>query len=178
MAGRRLSPPRRRGPTGVFALNTLTYLQSEREIVEAGDDVVSRATRTLDIFDRDLSGFGYALPSRVEKLHAFLLMNRSNQVRIAVQRTDFLLARCPSLCNLLRYFSHAVTVRQTLPEIEHLADAFIVADGMHVVHRIHHAHSRGKVALDWEEEASPFATRFSEVWALCDRAISPTPLGL
>lgn len=142
------------------------------------DRLVLAARRQICIFDRDLAGAGFNDPDRSEALRRFLLMGRDNRLRIVLHDTAALPRREPRLMNLLRQFSHAISIHETEREARSLYDGIMVADAVHYVHRFHFDHPRGTWGLDQPERAQALSRRFEEIWQASRPALAATTLGL
>ena len=148
------------------------------ESQSAIDEVIAVAGRTLRIFDITLSGRGYNLPQRMERLRSFLVAGRAHRILIALHDTDPLERECPRLLALLRQFPMSIEIHRTLAQARKAMDPFIVADDHSVWHQLHHEQPRAIVALHSPADAMPIAQRFDEIWELSEPAVSATTLGL
>lgn len=142
------------------------------------DRLVTRARRTIRVFDRELDGAGFNDASRFEVLRNFLLNSRDNRLQIVLHDVGPLQRDCPRLLLLLRQFSHAVSIHQTNPEARGVYDGIILADDAHYVHRFHFDHPRGEWVLNDIPRTQAMARRFEEIWAASAAALSATTLGL
>lgn len=148
------------------------------ELSQSIDEIIANATQRIAIFDRDLLEGGYNSAQRFNRLKIFLLGNRRNRLAIALHRSDHLERDCPRVMILLRQFPHAVDVHRTLPEAQRVQDGFIIADGLHYLHRFHFDHPRGQKALHDESGAGQLQRRFDEIWTYTEPAAGATVLGL
>ena len=153
-------------------------LRGTVEISLSIDEIIALATRRIVIFDRDLAAGGYNTPQRFNRLKIFLLSNRRNRIDIALHKSENLERDCARMMILLRQFSHAVSVRRTLPEAQRVQDGFVVADGIHFVHRFHFDHPLAQRAFNDESGAGNLQRRFDEIWDYTEPATSATVLGL
>jgi len=154
-----------------------THIESNIEYEAALDAVIAKATRRLRMFDRKL-GRGFDTPGRQDALLRFLLANRANRCQIVLHEAENLSRDCPRLTSLLRRFSHAISVHQTLPEARGAYDPFAIADEQHFVHRFHYDATRGLLALDDPHAAGPLVERFGEILDASQPAAAPTTLGI
>lgn len=154
-----------------------TRIESNGDYEAALDTVIGKATRRLRLFDRTL-GRSFDNPRRQEALRRFLLANRANRCEIVLHEVENLGRDCPRLTNLLRQFSHAISIHQTLPDAHGACDPFAIADEQHFVHRFHYDDTRGLLALDDPHAASPLLERFAEILAVSVPVAAPTTLGL
>ena len=142
------------------------------------DEIISAAQRRIVIFDRDLTDGGYNSALRFNRLKVFLLSDRRNRIDIALHQSENLERDCTRVMVLLRQFPYAIRIRRTLPEAQRIQDGFIVADGIHYVHRFHFDHPRALLSLHDESGGSLFQRRFEEIWNYSEPAATATVLGL
>lgn len=152
-------------------------LEGNLEYEQALDALFARPGRKLMIFDR-LLGTAYNSTARYDLLRRFLLASRARTIQIVLHDTSNLERDCPRLVNLLRDFSHAVTIQQTEPQAKGVYDPFAVMDERDYVHRFHYDDTRGLLGFDDPHEARGFVQRFEELWEASTPASSGTTLGL
>src|SRR5206468_4004750 len=87
-------------------------LEGNLEYETALDTLFARHGRKLRIFERQL-GAGYNATERHDLLRHFLLASRTRTIQIVLHDPSNLQRDCPRLINLLRQFSHAVTIHAT-----------------------------------------------------------------
>jgi hypothetical protein len=148
------------------------------ESLQAIDQVVAAAQRTLRIFDISLSNRGFNSPARADLLREFLVRGRSHRVLIALHETNLLERDNARLLTLLRQFPMSIEIHRTLAQARNAMDPFIVADDHSVWHQLHYEQPRAIVAIHSPEDAAPIAQRFDEIWDLSEPAVSATTLGL
>jgi len=148
------------------------------ESLEAIDEVIAAAERTLRIFDVSLSNRGFNSPARSAALREFLVRGRSHRILIALHETDLLERENPRLLTLLRQFPMSIEIHRTLAQARNANDPFVLADDHSVWHQLHYEQPRAMVALHSPQDAMPIAQRFSEIWDLSEPAVSATALGL
>jgi hypothetical protein len=159
-------------------LPNIKPLRGMVEISLAIDDVIALATRRIVIFDRDLAEGGYNSSQRFNRLKIFLLSNRRNRIDIALHKSEHLERDCARMLILLRQFPHAISIHRTLPEAQRVHDGFVVADGIHFVHRFHFDHALAQRAFHDESGGGILQRRFDEIWEYTEPAASATILGL
>jgi hypothetical protein len=152
-------------------------VQGNREYEEAIDIVLARPQRTLRIFDRHL-GSGYNSVQRYELLRDFLQRSRANRLYLVLHDASGLTRDCPRIINLLRQFSHAVTVHETEGQGKRACDPIALADERDYLHRFHYDDTRALLALDDPQGAHGLLQRFQEIWEASVPAVSATTLGL
>jgi hypothetical protein len=79
---------------------------------------------------------------------------------------------------LVRAFSHAVTIHETQQQAKGVYDPFVVADDMHSVRLFHFDTLRGLHAKNDPIEASALVERFEEIWEVSTPAVTANTLGL
>ena len=154
-----------------------THIESNSAYEAALDTLIGKATRRLRIFDRTL-GRTFDTPQRYERLRHFLLAHRTNRLQIVLHDAQNVSRDCPRLARLLRDFSHAISIHETLPEAHGVYDPFTIADDRHFAHRFHYEDARGLLALDDPHGAGSFVERFTEIFDASFPAVAPTTLGL
>lgn len=153
-------------------------LKTIREQVTAIDELIALARLRIRVFDQDLSQTGWNQPARVELLTAFLGGTRGRRLDIIVHDTTYLESACPRLLNLLRTYSHAVTIYRTGTEARLATDPLLIVDDRHYLHRFHFAQPRSAMGIEQPEQTQPLANRFEEIWATGEPGINATVLGL
>ena len=148
------------------------------ESLEAMDEVISVAERTIRIFDISLSNRGFNSPARAAALREFLVRGRSHRILIALHETELLERENPRLLTLLRQFPMSIEIHRTLAQARNATDPFILADDHSVWHQLHVEQPRAVVALHSPADTLPIAQRFEEIWELSEPAVSATTLGL
>jgi hypothetical protein len=146
--------------------------------LEAIDQVVAVAERTLRIFDISLSNRGFNTPKRADALRQFLVRGRSHRILIALHETDLLERENPRLLTLLRQFPMSIEIHRTLAQARSATDPCVIADDHSVWHQLHYEQPRAMVALHSPPDTLPIAQRFDEIWDLSEPAVSATTLGL
>ncbi len=148
------------------------------ELSLAIDEIIAAAARRIVIFDRDLAEGGYNTAQRFNRLKVFLLSNRRNRIDIALHKTDNLERDCTRMMILLRQFPDAISIHHTLPEAKRVHDGFVIADGIHYVHRFHFDRPRAQLAFNDESNAGLLQRRFDEIWGYTEPTAAATILGL
>jgi hypothetical protein len=148
------------------------------ESLEAMDEVISVAERTIRIFDISLSNRGFNSPARAAALREFLVRGRSHRILIALHETELLERENPRLLTLLRQFPMSIEIHRTLAQARNATDPFVLADDHSVWHQLHVEQPRAVVALHSPADTLPIAQRFEEIWELSEPAVSATTLGL
>lgn len=153
-------------------------LHGEQLFEKAIDLITSHAQRELLIFDANLARGGYGSVQRAELLQNFLARGHGNRLTILLHDTDHLAHRCPRLMQLLKIYSHAVTVHRTGEEAQVAQDSFVLADGLHYLHRFHVDHARFRYGLNDPVAVHPLQERFGQIMETSTQGLSATTLGL
>jgi hypothetical protein len=153
-------------------------LEGPLEYEQAIDTIIQQAGHQLRIFDYNLRNEGYNSPQRFELLQKFLLASRTNTLVIVLHDIRYLSSECPRMMNLIRQFSHAISVYQTTAEARVATDPFIIADDAHFLHRFHYDHPRAALSLNDKDAALDLIRRFNEIQELSEPAAPATTLGL
>ncbi len=153
-------------------------LEGPQEYEQAIDAIIQQASHQLRIFDYDLKNEGYNSLQRFDLLQSFLLASRANHLVIVLHDTRYLTSECPRMMNLVRQFSHAISIYQTTTEARVATDPFIIADDAHFLHRFHYDHPRAALSLNDKDAALDLIRRFNEILELSEPAAPPTTLGL
>ena len=148
------------------------------ESLEAMDEVISVAERTIRIFDISLSNRGFNSPARAAALREFLVRGRSHRILIALHETELLERESPRLLTLLRQFPMSIEIHRTLAQARNATDPFVLADDHSVWHQLHVEQPRAVAAVHSPADTLPIAQRFEEIWELSEPAVSATTLGL
>ena len=152
-------------------------IEGMAQLDECLDTLFARPGRRLRIFDRQL-GAAYNRTHRNDLLRSFLLASRSNRLQLVLHDTSNLQRDCPRLLDLLRRFSHSISIHETDSQAKGVYDPFAVLDERDYVHRFHYDDTRGLLGLDDPQEALTFVHRFEEIWEASAPAVSATTLGL
>lgn len=148
------------------------------EQIAAIDELIALARQRIRVFDQDLSQTGWSQAVRVERLAAFLGGRRGRRLDVIVHDTGYLESACPRMLNLLRTYSHAMTIYRTGTEARLATDPLLIVDDQHYLHRFHFAQPRSTMGIAQPEQTQPLASRFEEIWATGEPGINATVLGL
>ncbi|MFN0040896.1 MAG: hypothetical protein ACKVP2_15390 [Burkholderiales bacterium] len=154
-----------------------TPILGDSEFHKAIDDILETASRSVRIFERSL-GREYNSPHRVDALRRYLLASRRNRLLIVLHDASTMDRNCPRLLLLLRQYSHAISIHETIASAKAVYDPFVIVDDRHFVHRFHYDEMRGLATLDDPIEAHSLVERFDELWEASLPAASATTLGL
>ena len=170
--GRHLNVPMAENPAPQH-----TSLLGDAEYDSAMDTVLTKARRSIRIFEHTLGG-GYNSPRRFDLLRQFLLASQRNRLQIVVHDPQTIDRNCPRILKLLRLHSHAISIHETHSNAKSVYDPFAVVDDHSFVHRFHFDEMRGLMALDDPIGTHVLTERFNEIWEASSPTISATTLGL
>ena len=148
-----------------------------REYEELIDNLIAQTQRAIRVFDRSLSR-AWNTPQRCEALRQFLLLNRVNRLFIVVHDAEPIERECPRIVDLVRQFSAAVRIHQTLTPAKHVYDPFVVFDSTHYLHRFHYRYLRAAHGSHDLVGAQQLLDRYAEIWEASAHAISAGTSGL
>jgi hypothetical protein len=144
----------------------------------AARKILLSATRSIRIFDPDLTRLGLEDRENALSLRRFLTAAPGNTLRIVLRNAEPFRNDSPRLFQLLADFSHAMTVWECAPQLLKLTDALFLADDRHALMRIHEDHARSRLIIDDAKACQPYLTRFAGILEEGGTPISATTLGL
>lgn len=150
----------------------------ERNYESATRLMIECAERELRIFDPDLSRGGYQSLQLHDSLENFLAKDNLNRVTMILHDSQFFYTRCPRLIELMKRYTHAMTIYLT-DERGHVAqDAFVLADRGDYLHRFYVDHARFKYVHGDEVAAKPLHERFEQLLDVTSVTLSVSTTGL
>ena len=164
-------------PTGNLPHAAYRRFEGMREYEAVIDTLIPQTQRTIRIFDRSLSR-AYNSSDRYEALRQFLRAGLANRLMIVLHETVHLERDCPRMIALLRQFSTAVKINETLKPAKHVYDPFVVFDASHYVHRFHYEHLRAAQGSNDVNGAQLLLDRFAEIWETSAPAVFANTTGL
>src|SRR5690606_11969132 len=132
----------------------------------------------LLMFDAAVEVNRYGKQNRIELLLRFLVQSRNNSVVRPLHHTDSLARHCPRLMDLVRLQIRSVSIHKTREEAHAAQDSFMLADGLHYLHRFHVDHARFRYSLDNPALVQPLRERFDQIMETSTHSVSATTLGL
>jgi hypothetical protein len=148
-----------------------------REYEALIDQLIPQTQRTIRIFDKSLAR-AYNSVQRFESLRRFLLAGRANRLTIVLHETATIERDCPRMIELVRLFSGAVKINETLKAAKQVYDPFVIFDASHYVHRFHHEHLRAAQGSNDVIGAQQLLDRYAEIWESSAPAVSANTTGL
>jgi hypothetical protein len=140
--------------------------------------ILGLATKTLCIFDQDLSKLRLEQPDKIESLRRLLSASRQNLVTVFVRNAEPIRRDCPRLMKLLSTYPQTMTLFECPSHLSSLSDSMLIADDRHALVRFHDDHARCKAILDNTDECVPYVVRLKEIAKEGGEQVFPTPLGL
>jgi hypothetical protein len=148
-----------------------------REYEELIDGLIPQTQRAIRVFDRSLAR-AWNSAQRCEALRQFLLANRVNRLYIVVHDAEPIERECPRVVDLVRQFSAAVRIHETLTPAKHVYDPFVVFDASHYVHRFHYRYLRAAHGTNDLIGTQQLLDRYAEIWDASVHAVSAGTSGL
>jgi hypothetical protein len=164
-------------PTGNLPNAEYRRFEGLREYEEVIDALIPQTQRFIRVFDRSLSR-SWTSPQRHEALRQFLLASRQNRLLIVVHDAEPVERECPRMMDLVRQFSAAVRIHETLSPAKHVYDPFVVFDASHYVHRFHYKYLRAAQGTNDVIGAQQLLDRFAEIWDASAHAVTAGTSGL
>lgn len=155
-----------------------SIIVGEVNYARALDLVIAEAQEQLLIFDQDFSRGDYASTVRFNLIENFLSKNALSKLTIILQNTDFFTQQCPRLFDLLKPYSHKMTVYETNSNAKIAKDCFVLADHKHYIRRFHINQARFRFMLDDIATTVSLNDRFNELMEETTHTISATKIGL
>jgi hypothetical protein len=165
----------RQGSEAVMNQGLITHWSEYRDAVQK---VLLAATRSIRIFDPDLTRLGLESRENAFSLRCFLTAAPYNTLQIVLRNAKPFRNDSPRLFQLLVDFPHTVEVGECAPQLLKLTDAMVLADDCHALVRIHEDYARSRVVIDDVAACRPYLTRFDEILKAGRTSISATTLGL
>lgn len=104
-------------------------LASLEEALAASVDLITAATRSIEIFSPDLEPDIYNRPEWLERLGSFLTAHSKTRARILTQSTRRAITDGHGLIELSRRLSSHLQIRKTAPEHKDHVESFLIVDG-------------------------------------------------
>ncbi|MBM4227350.1 MAG: hypothetical protein FJ164_06350 [Gammaproteobacteria bacterium] len=150
---------------GAGGPDTALSLADAEAVRETSLALVRRARRSVDIFSRHLDPMIYDTAEFVEGLRALIVGSRRARVRVLLREVAPVVAQGHRLIELAQRLSSYIEIR--VPALEHqdTADAWLVVDGCHYLHRRSGERHEATAAFDDARRARQLTLRFEEIWA-------------
>lgn len=141
------------------------HLAGAEAVRETSLALVRRARRSVDIFSRHLDPVLYDTSEFVDGLRALIVGSRRARVRVLLRDVAPVVAQGHRLVDLAQRLSSFMEIR--VPALEHqdTADAWLVVDGCHYLHRRSGERHEATAASDDARHARQLTFRFDEIWA-------------
>lgn len=140
--------------------------------------ILALASKTLCIFDHDLSKLKLEQRENAEALRRFLSTDRQRTVSVVVKNAEPFRRDCPRLMTLLATHPQNMGIIECPFHLVSLNDSMLIADDKHALIRFHTDNVRSKAIIDDAEECVPYVYRFKEILKEGGERICATTLGL
>lgn len=143
--------------------------------------LLSLVQHNLSIFDGSLERLHLDKPETIDQLRAFLAaapQAHAPRLRMVLRQTARLNQTHPRLIRLLERYSHSFKIIEVTPQLAHLKDGLLLADGRHGLICFHEDQARAKLLLDEPDALAPYVQRFESLWHEGGTAYVSTPVGL
>ena len=136
------------------------------------------ASKTLRIFDDDLSKLKIESRENAESLQRFLAASPSSRLSIVLKNAEPLRRQSPRLMTLLKNYPQQMSVVEGPPHLASFSNSLCLADDRNALVRIHPDHSRARIIIDSTYDCTPYVQQFAEILGEGGEPISATTLGL
>jgi hypothetical protein len=157
---------------------TTELINSWTEHDDALRRLLLQLSRTLRIFDGDLSRINLEQREIAESLRRFLTASPRNRLKIILQDPEPFLRRSPRLAQLLKDYPERMAVTRCPQHLLSLSDSLMLVDEEHALVRFHHDNVRAKAIFNDRDECIPYAQRFEEIAREGGETLTVSPLGL
>ena len=140
--------------------------------------VLRLATKTLRIFDHDLSKFRLENRENILSLQCFLATRQDNQLCIVLKDARLLRSKCPWLMKLLGDYPQQMSVAECPAHLASISNSLCLADDRNALVRIDQDHARARVIIDDAPNCAPYLQQFEAIVNEGGEPISATTLGL
>jgi len=144
--------------------NVEIELQTRAEALHAIDLMVRQATRTIDIFSRELDAPLFDRTEFLDAVTRFCVEHRQARLRILVQNPKVAVQHGNRMIELTRRFSSATEIRQVHEDYRHYNEAFLIVDEVGVLHRPLADRYEGTANLHDPVRSNRLLKFFVEVW--------------
>ena len=148
-----------------------------REYEALIDQLIPQTQHTIRVFDKSLSR-SWSSTQRFEALRRFLLASRANRLTIVLHEAASVERDCPRMVELVRLFSTAVKINETLKPAKQVYDPFVIFDASHYLHRFHYDHLRAAQGTNDVIGTQQLVDRYAEIWEASAPAVSANTTGL
>lgn len=140
--------------------------------------VLLLASKTLRIFDDDLSKFKLESRENSEILQHFLTAKQENSLCIVLKNSRPVRCQSPRLMALLRNHPHQMSIVECPLHLASANNSLCLADDRHALVRIHHDQARARLVIDSAPDCSIYLQQFEAIADEGGEPISVTTLGL
>jgi hypothetical protein len=141
-------------------------------------EILSQATRTIDVFDLDLTRLPFERQEHAETLRRFIARDEQCKLRIVLRNPEPFRRNSPRLMDLLTAFPNRMSVIECPASMASLSESLFLVDDTYCLIRFHQDNVRSKKIDDDQEASKIYALRFAEIIKEGGEQISATTLGL
>ena len=136
------------------------------------------ASKTLRIFDDDLSKLKLESRENADSLQRFLAAKQDNSLCIVLKDVEPLRRHSPRLMKLLADYPQHMSVIECAPHLAPLNSSLCLADDRHALVRIHQDHARARLIVDGARDCTLYLQQFETILDEGGEPMSATTLGL
>jgi len=140
--------------------------------------VLLLASRTLRIFDDDLSKLKLEGRENSESLRRFLSARQASSLCIVLKDAEPLRRHSPRLMKLLTNYPQQMSVIECPLHLASFNNSLCLADDRHALVRIHQNHARARIIINSTPDCAPYLQQFETILNEGGEPISATTLGL
>lgn len=141
-------------------------------------EILARAERSIDVFDKDLLRLPFEAKEQAEILRRFLVVDDNRRLRLILRDAEPFRRNSPRLMKLLADYPQRMLVQECPPHLASLTDSMCIVDGRHALIRFHQDNVRSKRLDDDAGECQPYCQRFVEILCEGGEPVSASTLGL
>ena len=139
-------------------------IDTSEECRLAALSMVRQAARGIDIVSRQLDPRMYDNREFCEAVNQLIVGSRRARVRALVRHTDAIIKRGHRLVTLLQRLSSFIEVRVPAREYDEYNAAFLIVDGVGVIHRTLSDRFDGTVSFNDPRMGRELTRQFEEMW--------------
>lgn len=159
-------------------MSEVVWFNTPVEYADALDSLIGRASRSIRIYDWDLSDGGYEHPRRIEILNDFCKPGIGRQIRILLADDNYLTRNAGQMMQLLTVWGHVLEIRVRDSEPPPAQDCFVLADDYVVLKRFDKDTTKGVMRLDARCDVVDLGIRFDSEWERASGKVASRTLGL
>jgi hypothetical protein len=159
-------------------MSEAVWFNTPVEYADALDKLLGQASRSIRIYDWDLSDGGYEQSPRIERLNDFCKQGNGRQIRILLADDAWLTRYAGQLMHLLTVWGHVLEIRVRDSEPPPAQDCFVLVDDHGVLKRFDKDNTKGIMRVDARGDIVDLGIRFDSEWERAPGRVTPRALGL